>query len=337
MYFKILKEVLVIMKKVILILSILTFVVLISSQAFAVTVGFSSFQMGNDWNIQLWEGAKEVFDSYGWKVIHTNAQADTSKQLTALEGFLSSKVDAVVVGGGQGNALETAIKNLEDAGIPVITVDIASPSSSLSVIPNNYQSTEAISLFIVNKLKGQGKVAHLTIPGMDWYTVVIRDEVADLIFKIEGLDNLGILDSGLADAVQKSMNAVSSTLLSNPDLKAVYSSWGMPAIGAVKAIRKMKAENKVVVVCTDADRAVLLEMMKADSPLGAVAAQVPTLMGKMSAEYINKIVVEKIDVSGVVYPPMYIVTKEPDLVPPGIKTLTPDEAWDLIYPGAPKE
>lgn len=311
-------------------------VVLLCALGFSLRIGFSSFQMGNDWNIQLWEGAEKAMKAQGWEVVHNNAEGDTSRQLAALEGFLSARVDAVIIGGGEGGALAPAIAKLSIAGIPVITVDNISEHSYVSIIPNNYQSTEALALFLVNKLQREGKVVHLTIPGLGWYTVTIRDEIAQKIFEIEGMNLVGILDSGLADAVQKSMNAVRSTMLSHPDLKAVYCSWGMPALGAVNAIRAAGKQKDVFVVCTDADRPVLLEMMKDDSPLAAVAAQVPFVMGELAVEFAYKAVVEKADVAKIAYPPMYIVTKEPELVPPGIGVLSPDEAWDMIYPGVPK-
>jgi ribose transport system substrate-binding protein len=301
------------------------------------TVGFASFQMGNDWNIQLWQGAESVFNKWGWKVIQTNADGDTQKELSALEGFLSAGVDAVIVGGGEGGALAPAITKLSKAGIPVVTVDIVNPDSYTNIVPNNYKSTLALSLFVVNKMQGKGKIVHLTIPGLGWYTVTIRDDIADKVFEIEKMNMIGILDSGLAEAVQQSMNAVRSTLLKHPDLGAVYCSWGMPAIGAAKAVRAARKQNQVIVVCTDADRAVLLDMMEDDSPIAAVAAQVPKKMGELAAEYTHKALIEKAKVPMVIYPPMYIVTKQPDLVMPGIEAISPDAAWDMIYPGVEKK
>ena len=121
-------------KGLILVIVILISCFLVWAQANAAsgekkTVGFASFQMGNDWNIQLWEGAESVFKTYGWKVMHTNAQGDTQKELSALDGFLSAGVDAVIVGGGEGGALAPAITKLSKSGIPVVTVDIVNPDS----------------------------------------------------------------------------------------------------------------------------------------------------------------------------------------------------------------
>ena len=90
-------------------------------------IGLSSFQQGNDWNIQVAQGAKANISKKGWDVVHANAEGDTNAQISAMEGFLNQKVDGVVVAGGSGPALIPVIQKLVAAGIPVVTVDITVP------------------------------------------------------------------------------------------------------------------------------------------------------------------------------------------------------------------
>ena len=209
-------------------------------------IGIASFQQGNDWNIQVAEGAKAKTEELGWEYVHTNAEGDTDAMVTALEGFLSQGVDGVVVGGGSAPALEPMIGQLNDAGIPVVALDITSQNAVTNIFPDNYMTTELLAVFAVNRMNGlPGKYAHLTIPDFGWKTVDIRDFVADLVFEIEGWENTGILDSGLADAINQSKTAVRSALLAHPDLNLVYSSWGMPAVGAAAAIREAERRHRV--------------------------------------------------------------------------------------------
>ncbi|MDY7077305.1 MAG: sugar ABC transporter substrate-binding protein, partial [Chloroflexota bacterium] len=240
----------------------------------AYTIGLSSFQQGNDWNIQVADGAKARMEALGWEVVHTNAEANADNQIAALEGFLSQGVDGVIIGGGMGPVLLPTIEKLTAAGIKVTTIDITAPDAVTNIYPDNYMSTELLAVFAVNKLQAEpGKYAHLTVPGMGWKTVDIRDKLADLVFEIERWESVGIVDSGLADAVSKSMTGIRSTLLAHPDLDLVYSSWGMPAIGAARAIREAGKQDQTFVVCTDADRVVLAEMAEDDSPIAAVIGQ----------------------------------------------------------------
>lgn len=297
------------------------------------TVGFSSFQQGNDWNIQVAEGAKALMAEWGWEVIHTNAEGDTDAQVTALEGFLSSGVDGVIIGGGLAPALEPAIAELNDAGIKVVTIDITSQNAVTNIYPDNYMTTELLAVFAVNRLQAQpGTYVHLTIPGLGWKTVDIRDQVAELVFEIEGWQSDGILDSGLADAVNQSMTAVRSALLANPDLDLVYSSWGMPAVGAARAIREAGMEEDVFVVCTDADRIVLAEMAEPNSPILGVVGQLPTQMGEMAADYLRQALNGEEGIPKITFAPFYFVTNYPEYLPPGVDSLPPEEAWAEIYP-----
>lgn len=300
------------------------------------TVGLSSFQQGNDWNIQVAEGAKDLMASWGWEVIHTNAEGDTDAQVTALEGFLNSGVDGVIVGGGLAPALEPMIAELNAAGIKVVAIDITSQNAVTNIYPDNYMTTELLGVFSVNKLQAEtGKYAHLTIPGLGWKTVDIRDKVADLVFEIEGWEFVGILDSGLADAVNQSLTAVRSTLLANPDIDMIYSSWGMPAVGAARAIREAGLQDQVFVVCTDADRIVLAEMAEEDSPIAGVIGQVPYEMGEMAANYLRSALNGEEGIPKIAFAPFYFITKTPELLPPGVTSLGPKEAWEALYPDVP--
>lgn len=302
-----------------------------SSLAQDYTIGFSSFQMGNDWNIQVWEGAEAKLEKLGWDVIHTNAETDSNQQISHLEGFLSKDVDAVIVGGGMAPALEPTFKELKEAGIPVIGIDFLSEFCYTNIFIDNYRSSVALSWFLINKVNAKegSKILHLTIPGSGWHTVVIRDKVASMLFDLEGMNIVSKQDSGLAQAVSKSLDATRSTLISHPDLSAVYSSWGMPAVGAAKAIRAKGSD--AFIVNTDADRAVLKEMAKDDSPIAASVAQSPRLMGKMAVEYAQQ-ALEGGEVSKINFGPFHVVTKEPEFLPEGIPSWTPKECWQERYP-----
>lgn len=299
-------------------------------------IGLSSFQQGNDWNIQVAEGAKADMEALGWEVIHTNAEANSDAQVTALEGFLTSGVDGVIVAGGLAPALEPVIEKLNNAGIKVVAIDITSLNAVTNIYIDTYQTTELLAMYSVNMLQAvPGKYVHLTIPGLGWKTVDIRDKVADLAFEIEGWEYLGVLDSGLADAVNQSTTAVRSALLKTPDLNLVYSSWGMPAVGAARAIREAGKQADVFVVCTDADRIVLADMAEDDSPISGVIGQRPYLMGQMAVQALADAFAGATDIPKVMFAPFYFVTKHPEMLPPGAETLDPVAAWEALYPGVP--
>jgi len=299
----------------------------------AKVIGLASFQQGNDWNIQVADGVKAKAAELGWEVIQTNAETNSDAQLTALEGFLSQGVDGVVIPGGMAPALEPIIKEFKEAGIPVTTVDLTSLDAVTNIFPDNYMSTELLAVYAVNKMNAvPGVYTHLSIPDSGWKTVDIRDKVADLVFEIEGWELTGWLDTGLADAVNQSMTATRSTLLANPDVDLIYTSWGMPAVGAANAIRDAEMQDSVFILCTDADRIVLAEMMEEDSPIAGVIGQRPLDMGEMAVDFLAKAFAGDKDIPKIAFAPFYFVTKHPELLPPGVAALSPEEAWDKLYP-----
>lgn len=299
-------------------------------------IGLASFQQGNDWNLQVAQGAKEKIAELGWEVVHSDANADSNAQIAALEGFLTQKVDGVIVPGGMGGALEPIIKELIEAGIPTVTIDLTIPDALTNIYPDSYAATELLCVFSLNKLNGQeGTYVHLGIPNSGWKAVDIRTELADFIFEFEGWKLTNMVDTGITDAVSQSMTGVRSALLANPDIDLVYASWGFPAIGAARAIREAGKTNEIFVVNTDADRVVLAEMAEDDSPIAAVVGQQPLYMGAMAVETLQKAFAGETAIPKITYAPFVIVTKEPHLLPPGVIHYDPVKAWEVLYPGIP--
>lgn len=299
-------------------------------------VGIASLHQNNDWNVQIAEAAKKVLEEKGYEVIHTNAQGNTAQQVAAVENFLARKVDGVIIPGGEAPAFFPVIAKLKKAGIPVVGVEIPSSDVVTNITSDNYNGAELLALFALNKLGGKaGEVVFMSVPG--WHSVDIRDNVAKLIFEMEpGLKFITKFDNGQQDPVNRGMTQVQSLLLSHPNLKVVYSSWGLGALGAVRAIRAAGLQKKIFVVATDADRAVLTEMASPDSPIAAVIAQVPLKEGELAAKYMIQAIEGDVEtIPPTSYAPIYFVTKEPWFAPPSADTVTPQEAWKIVYPGSP--
>ena len=61
--------------------------------------------------------------------------------------------------------------------------------------------------------------------------------------------------------------------------------------------------------------------------------QRPLDMGSMAVEYLEKAFAGEENIAKITFAPFYFVTYEKELVPPGVEVLTPEEAWDVLYPG----
>ena len=88
-----------------------------------ITIGFSISTMQNPFFVSMDDGVKEAEAELGITVIVADAADDASKQANDVLNFISQGVDAVVLNPTDGDAIIASVEALNEAGIPVITVD----------------------------------------------------------------------------------------------------------------------------------------------------------------------------------------------------------------------
>jgi len=256
------------------------------SQAQQKVVGVANQWLGNDWNFFANEAIVKYLEGKGIKVEVTNAQGRTGQQKSDVENFIAKKVNGIIIKGGEGGAfLDVSMKAFQ-ANIPVVGVMMFLPGAVATTDSNVWEGNVDMGIWLVNQMHGEGKYIILDAAG--WHSLVVRREAVELVLKwypaIKRVANVYEVDT--ADPVNNSVSIVKSTLRANPDLKAVVCTWGLPAVGAMKAITEMQKQKQVSVVCTDADRPVLAEMAKPGAPRAACLGLDPKLNGEYAAELI---------------------------------------------------
>ena len=109
--------------------------------------------------------ATEALDAYGnYKVDQQDGKDDPATQTQIIENFITQKKDMVIVAPTQTDALVAAVKECNEAGIPVITVNRTLGERAEVLTEVNMDCVEAgrMSAQMVEKLLGgEGKVAYL--------------------------------------------------------------------------------------------------------------------------------------------------------------------------------
>ena len=260
------------------------------SPAFAAqkVVGVANQWLGNDWNFIANQTIIKNLEAKGYKVITTNAEGATNQQKADVENFIQMGVDGIVIKGGEGGAFVDVSQKAWDANIPLVGVLMFLPGAVASTCSDSWEGNVNLGVWLVNQMHGEGKYIILDAAG--WHTLVIRRDAVESVLKwypeIKRVADVYEVDT--ADAINNSYDIVKATLRAHPDLKAVVSTWGQPAVGAAKAIKEMKKQDQVSIVCTDADRPVLAEMAKKDAPRMACLGLVPKENGAYAAELVDK-------------------------------------------------
>src|SRR6056297_1996852 len=118
------------MKKSILLVAILFFAVLSFSFAAGdqesensdeTRIGFVYPTLNNPFFVDQQAGSNKAGEDFGAKVIHVSGENDVSRQVKLVEDFIAQGVDAIILQAVDTAGVVVAIKEANNAGIPVFT------------------------------------------------------------------------------------------------------------------------------------------------------------------------------------------------------------------------
>jgi ABC-type sugar transport system substrate-binding protein len=250
-------------------------------------IGVSNLWLGNDWNARCNQTIIDYFEKKGDKVISTNAGGNTSQQKADVENFVSMKMDGIVIKGGEGDAFLDVTKKAWDANIPVVTVIMFSPWAVNNSVEDSWQGSTNLGVWMVNQMHGEGKYIGMDAAG--WHTLEVRKRAYNEVLRwFPDIKLIGDWhEVNPSDPVNNAYNITKATLRAHPDLKAVATTWGLPAVGAIKAIKEMKKQDQVSIISIDQEPALLAQMHKPDCPPTAVVGIQPITQGIATAKALD--------------------------------------------------
>ncbi len=271
----------------------------------------SSVHITNDWNRKVLEGAVEAAKELGANITTTNAQGDWNQQVSDIENAIAKKVDAIVVCGGYGKTLQEALRKAQAAGIPVATVDIPSPYVVTNATSDNFSGAAMLAMKMCMDIGGEGNIVVLYSPG--WHTLDIRRWMLDEILK--DFPDVKIISEQPVDeedAINSTLKTMESVLQAHPKgtIDAVYAVFGLPGVGAAKAIEKA-GRTEIGVYAVDADMIVLQAILKEGGAFRACIGQSTVHLGRTAtvAAFLD-LVGKSEGIQAQTFCPITLVTKE---------------------------
>lgn len=280
---------------VLMVVSMLVLSVCGISFAKRLVIGYVPMTMANEFYVTMIQGAKMMAEKLDVQLI---VQAPTrhisaEEQMQILENLIERKVDAIVLVPVSSTGVVSAVKKAQDAGIPVVNVDVmvdrdALKKAGCKITPfigsNNFDGARIAGWYALSRLGGFGKVALLTGVEGQANTAFRRDG-----FKAatEGVEAQGgkieIVAQQTANwEVELAYNVFQNILQGQPDLDLVFASNDNMALGAIQAIKDMGKEGEVIVIGYDAIPAAVDSVKK--GTMDASVAQYPGEMGKQGVE-----------------------------------------------------
>ena len=220
-----------------------------------------------------------------------HSETDIDTQISAIENFITQKVDAIVVAPADSRALVPPLARAIKAGIIVINIDVALDEAAKKqagvdlafVGPDNRAGAKMSGDVLAKALGPGGKVVIIEgNPGAD--NAQQRKRGFDESVKEGKLD---LVDSRTAHWETEEANSVFSNILTaHPDVQGVMAANDSMALGVVKAIDAAGKSGKIKVVGFDNIAAV--QPLLKDGKLIATVDQFGSQMAANGIDYAMK-------------------------------------------------
>ena len=204
-----------------------------------IKIGFSviDISMGY-WNQQI-EGAKAKAEELGVELLVHNSDTDPAREISAMENWIASDVDAIIVSAVDAKSLETYIEKAKEKGIFVVAaihdLDGVDAFIDQDEYKLGYMTGEVAGKWINDNLEPDAKFAVLGFDGLE-HVIIRGDGMEDGVFahapnavEVARQDCNGSTDLG--------MSVAESLLQAHPDLRVFTVVNDAGALGVYEAVR----------------------------------------------------------------------------------------------------
>lgn len=217
----------------------------------AKVIGIAIYSMAADSCVSIVESAQAAASELGWSINLQDANGDPSTQADQMNTLINAGVDIIFLNPTDVASLKPSLEAAAAANIPVIGIGMAMNDECMALLKSfvgldDYTMALGVANYVADKYNGQGaKMAVITgMAGTDpTYKTVNAINAA-----IEGTDITVVGEyEGKFDAAE-AMAITENLLVSNPDVKIIFTQDHVMAGGAVSAIADAGKTGEVVVV-----------------------------------------------------------------------------------------
>jgi ribose transport system substrate-binding protein len=238
----------------------------------------------------------------------TSREDDIDGQIALLAGFVTQKVNGIVLAPLHAQAIVPAVEQATAAKIPIVVIDspIASPLPKATVATNNYKAGSLAGRRLAEVLGGKGNVALFRYMKGHGSTQPRESGFLDALKKYP---NIHVVSSDIqAGATAEEQTAHAKELLAkNDDLQGVFGSNLYATLGMLTALRDAGKAGKIAFVGFDASDPIIEAVRKGE--MAGVAVQQPFMMGYLGVRTVVQAISGK-PVDREVDTDVKIVTKE---------------------------
>jgi ribose transport system substrate-binding protein len=307
------------------------------------TIGVVAFFQANDWNRNALQAIRDNLEPYKYTVNIIDGQGDAARMNAAIDTHIANNVDGIIIAGGDGTALTSGCQKIVAAAIPYTVIDMFQEGAITNVMADNWGGGTQLGLYVVSQIGGKGKVLILDTPS--WVTLLARADSADVVFNPFRSNDptTGIttqrFDIDAGNAVTDAQTKVAAALAAdtNKDIKAIVTTWNLPAVGAYAALKDAGRTKDIVIASGDTGKDVLQAMREGEAGKWVFMGQNSKVLGMRAAQGLDLALhgMESI-VPYAQFGPTYFVSnlggpEDPVIDGSEIKLQSPEQHWMEVF------
>ncbi|HEX8246934.1 MAG TPA: ABC transporter substrate-binding protein [Pyrinomonadaceae bacterium] len=235
-------------------------------------IGFAQSETDNPWRIaetkSMQDEAAKRADKY--EFVLTNAQGQTSKQVSDVEDLIARRVDAIFLVPREAEGLTTALQRAKEAKIPVFLIDREHQGTAgqdfVTFIGSNFvEEGQRVGEWVVKNTGGKAGV--VVLEGNAGASVA-RDRNTGFLEAIKSSPDVKVLASQPADFKRANGQAVMENLIQahGKNITVVYAHNDEMALGAIQALKTagFNPGKDVKVVSVDGQKSALEAIIAGD-------------------------------------------------------------------------
>lgn len=229
-------------------------------------IGVSINATSNQHNQDVYETLIANAEDRGHEVIATNANGAAAQQTTDIENLIEQNCDVIIIANGEAEALINVVARAKERGIYVISYEsgwIEGCDTMFAV--NDFASAAELYMKIAAEMGFEGKIITMhhndhPVPRAHYQTMLaILNEYSNIELVNDGY-------TGFPGTTELAYDITESALIANPDIKAIWCSFDLEAIGALQACQAMGRDD-ILIVGYDGEEDVLKMLLRVDRSL----------------------------------------------------------------------
>ncbi|MBV9305276.1 MAG: ABC transporter substrate-binding protein [Acidobacteriaceae bacterium] len=258
-----------------------------------IVIGFSQMENNNPWRIAETNSMKQEAAKRhsNYELIVTDAQGQTSKQVSDVEDLVARRVSALFLAPREYEGLSPALESAKELKIPVFLIDREAAGKAgedyVSFLGSDFiQQARRVAEWLISHTGGRASIVELTgTPGSS----VARDRSQGFAECIAGHPGMRIIASQTADFSRATAQRVMENIVQvkGREITAVYTHNDEMALGAIQALKAagLQPGKDVFVVSIDGEKAALQSIILGE--MSATAESNPRF-GPLAFDTLNK-------------------------------------------------